>query len=202
MIIAPDWLTGKVKTGNIKMTKCNLRKGRGTGGEKDMLGWIPDQVEDGFARLEPKALAERGVRVVLADMDNTLTRYGQPEPDDSVLRWRDDLQREGISLFVVSNSRRPHRARRFCEALAVPWIGRAGKPHRASFLLALERSGCQAEEAVMIGDQIFTDVWGAHNAGIRAIYLRPIALDTIWRRLRYWIEAPMRGLCRLRGGHI
>lgn len=167
-----------------------------------MLGWIPDRVEDGFAHLEPKELAAQGVCVVLADMDNTLTRYGQPEPDDSLRRWRDKLRQEGIVLFVVSNSRRPQRVRRFCEALSVPCIGHAGKPRRASFLMALEQCGCRAEEAVMIGDQIFTDVWGAHNAGIRAIYLRPIALDTIWRRLRYWIEAPMRGLCRIRGGHI
>ena len=31
------------------------------------------------------------------------------------------------------------------------------------------------EETVFVGDQIFTDIWGANNAGIRSILVRPIA---------------------------
>lgn len=54
----------------------------------------------------------------------------------------------------------------------------------------------------MLGDQIFTDIWGAHNAGIRAVYIRPIARDSLFRKLRYGFEAPFRGLCRLRGARI
>ena len=76
------------------------------------------------------------------------------------------------------------------------------KREEPAFLEAMERCGCAPGETVMIGDQIFTDVWGAHNAGIRVIYIRAIALDTIWRKLRYGIEAPFRGLCRVRGGRI
>lgn len=167
-----------------------------------VFAWIPDRIEPDFAALEPDWLAGHGIRLVLADLDNTLTRYGQPDPDEALLRWRDELWRAGITLFVVSNGRRPQRAQRFCTGLEVPYISHAGKPHKAAFLAAMEQCGCGPEETVMLGDQIFTDVWGAHNAGIRAIYIRAIALDTIWRRLRYGIEAPFRGLYRLRGDRI
>lgn len=168
----------------------------------EMIAWIPDRMATGFEELTPAWLTGQGIRLVLADLDNTLVRYGQPDPDEAVLRWRDSLWEAGISLFVVSNGRRPQRAARFCAGLEVPHISHAGKPRRAAFLDAMERCGCGPRETVMIGDQIFTDVWGAHNAGIRVIYLRAIALDTIWRRLRYGVEAPFRGLCRLRGGRI
>lgn len=163
---------------------------------------IPDRIEKRFSQITAEELAAKGIRLVLADLDNTLTRYRQPDPGEEVKAWRDQLWQEGITLFVVSNGRRPQRAQRFCDGLAVPHISHAGKPHRAAFLEAMGQCGCRAEETVMLGDQIFTDIWGAHNAGIPAIYIRPIALDSFFRKLRYGIEAPLRGLCRLRGDRI
>ena len=47
-----------------------------------------------------------------------------------------------------------------------------GKPSRAFFDLALRDMGLQSEQVVMIGDDIFTDIGGAHNAGMRSILVR------------------------------
>jgi HAD superfamily hydrolase (TIGR01549 family) len=71
-----------------------------------------------------------------------------------------------------------------------PWIDtlvvseRAGvsKPDPAIFFLALDRLGCAAHEAVMIGDSWSADIAGARAAGIRAIWFNrhgaaPQALD-------------------------
>jgi ribonucleotide monophosphatase NagD (HAD superfamily) len=44
-----------------------------------------------------------------------------------------------------------------------------GKPSPRIFRLALERLGEKAARAVMIGDQIETDLLGAHRAGVRTI---------------------------------
>lgn len=98
--------------------------------------WIPDRIENSFAQIQPEQLKAKGIRLVLADLDNTLTRYQQPDPDDQVKHWRDRLWDAGITLFVVSNGRRPQRAKRFCTELEVPHISHAGKPHRAAFLEA------------------------------------------------------------------
>ena len=163
---------------------------------------IPDRIEEGFDRLRPEWLRSKGIRLVLADLDNTLTRYRQLEPDPALRVWLDELRQVEITLFVVSNSRRPHRAQQFCANLGVPYISHAGKPHAAAFHQAMEQCGCTAAETIMIGDQIFTDIWGGHNAGIRAVYIRPIALNTIFRKIRYGIEAPFRLLCRVRGENI
>ena len=71
---------------------------------------IPDRIEEGFDRLQPDWLRSKGIRLVLADLDNTLTRYRQLEPDPALITWRDGLHEAGITLFVISNSRRPNRA--------------------------------------------------------------------------------------------
>lgn len=44
-----------------------------------------------------------------------------------------------------------------------------GKPSHLMFDIALKKAGCKREQAVMIGDQIETDIIGAHNAGIDSI---------------------------------
>lgn len=45
------------------------------------------------------------------------------------------------------------------------------KPDPGIFHAALERCGCRAEEVVMVGDSWRSDILGAHQAGIRAIWL-------------------------------
>jgi HAD superfamily hydrolase (TIGR01450 family) len=44
-----------------------------------------------------------------------------------------------------------------------------GKPARWLFELALARAQCRADEAVMIGDQLHTDIQGANAAGIASV---------------------------------
>jgi HAD superfamily hydrolase (TIGR01458 family) len=47
-----------------------------------------------------------------------------------------------------------------------------GKPSETFFSLALRDMGLQTGEVVMIGDDINTDIGGAHNAGMRTILVR------------------------------
>ena len=160
---------------------------------------IPQGVYPSFSALEPKKLAEKGVKLVLADLDNTLVPYKVPVPTPEVVAWKDALKAEGIELFILSNSRKPDRAQRFAQAMDVPFQGHSGKPKKAGYLRAMERMGAKAEESVMIGDQIFTDVWGANNAGIVPMLILPIRLaGNPGRYIRYAVETPFRALGRRR----
>ena len=148
---------------------------------------IPRGVYPGFSALDPEALAARGIRLVLADLDNTLVPYrvAQPSP--------------GIALFILSNSRKPGRAQNFAQALGVPFQGRSGKPRRRGYLQAMERMGCTPAQTVMVGDQIFTDTLGANNAGVTPLLVEPIQLaGNPGRYLRYAAETPFRLLGKRR----
>ena len=102
------------------------------------------------------------------------------------------LEAAGITLFILSNSRRPGRAQRFAQALGVPYEGHAGKPKRGGFQRALARMGVTAEETAIVGDQIFTDTWGGNNAGVLTLLVHPIRFGTVFRFLRFALETPFR----------
>ena len=160
---------------------------------------IPRGVYPSVTQISPKALARRGVRLVLADLDNTLVPYKVTEPPAEVVAWKEELEKNGIRLFLLSNSRKPGRAQRFAEQLGIPYQGRSGKPKRGGYLRAMERMGCTPEETVMVGDQIFTDTLGANNAGVTPLLVEPIRLaGNPGRYIRYAVETPFRLLGKRR----
>lgn len=154
---------------------------------------IPDRVYGSIFDIRPEALRARGITLLLADLDNTLAKYGQKEPDGRVTAWRDALAAAGVELFLLSNSRKPGRARRFAQALGIPYQGHSGKPGTGGYLRAMERMGRTPEQTAMVGDQIFTDILGARRAGVLAILVEPIELKgNPGRYLRYAVETPFR----------
>lgn len=149
--------------------------------------------------IEPSALAAAGIRLLLADLDNTLVPYGVPEPDEAVRAWERALKAEGVKLFILSNNRKSDRARRFAEALGVPFIGHAGKPKTPSFYRAMEEMGCTPAQTAIVGDQIFTDILGGRRAGVTTLLVEPIRLaGNPGRYLRYGVEWPFRALTKRR----
>ena len=149
--------------------------------------------------IDPGALARRGIKLLLADLDNTLVPYGVPEPTQAVREWTAELARAGITLFVLSNNRHPGRPERFSKALGVPFIGHAGKPKPGSFFKAMERMGCTPEQTAIVGDQIFTDILGGSRAGVTTLLVEPIRLaGNPGRYLRYAAEWPLRALTKRR----
>lgn len=81
--------------------------------------------------IDPAALAKRGIRLLLADLDNTLVPYKVLEPSPEVAAWMAALKEEGIDLFLLSNSRKPGRAQKFAQQVGIPYQGHSGKPKKA-----------------------------------------------------------------------
>lgn len=144
--------------------------------------------------LDIEALRRRGIRLLLLDLDNTISLYRDKLPSAALRAWIAALQTAGITPYILSNSRKSTRVIDFAAALSLPYRRRAGKPNTKGFLAAMEEMGASKRETAMVGDQIFTDILGANRAGIRAILVRPLQLDTPFRLLRYGIETPFRRL--------
>ena len=160
---------------------------------------IPRGVYPSVFDLKPELLAAKGIRLVLADLDNTLVPYQVSDPTPEVVAWKESLERAGIKLYLLSNSRKPTRPKHFAQALGIPFQGHSGKPKRGGYFNALERMGCSAEETVMVGDQIFTDVLGANRSGIVPLLVKPIRMaGNPGRYIRYAVETPFREIGRRR----
>ena len=160
---------------------------------------IPRGVYPAVSQIDPKALAAKGIELVLADLDNTLVPYKVTQPTPEVVAWKEGLEAAGVQLFLLSNSRKPGRAQRFAEALGIPYQGHSGKPKRGGYLRAMERMGAAPGQTVMVGDQIFTDILGANRSGVTPLLVEPIRLaGNPGRYIRYAVETPFRALGKRR----
>ena len=134
---------------------------------------VPEYRFNSFDQVTAELLLSLGVKGVLLDVDNTLEPYEHPTPGDHVLRWLESLWAAGIRTAIVSNNNQA-RLDLFNKNIGMPAISKAAKPFAHNLYRAMEMIGTGREETIFLGDQILTDVWAAHNAGIRAILVPPI----------------------------
>lgn len=135
----------------------------------------PCQAYESIADIDVAELARQGKKLLLLDADNTILPWKGEQVPPEVAAWIASAKEAGLQLCILSNTRRPARLARIAASLQVDYIRDKFKPSRRMYLMALARYGASKEEAVMIGDQIFTDVLGANRAGIDAIWVKPIA---------------------------
>lgn len=138
-----------------------------------MFTFVPEYCFEKFSDATPEFLLSIGVRGIVLDIDNTLEPYEHPRAGEHVIRWFEALSAAGIKAAIVSNNNE-ERVSTFNQDLGIPAYSKAGKPFKKNVLRAIEDMGIKSEEAILMGDQVFTDVWAAHNAGIPAILVPPI----------------------------
>lgn len=117
-------------------------------------------------------LWDAGKRLILLDVDNTLVKWKGEDFEPEVLEWLERAKAKGMQLCIISNTRRPARLMRICQRLGIPTVRDRFKPSRKMYRKALIEFGMRADQAVMIGDQLMTDILGANRAGIDAIWVQ------------------------------
>ena len=148
----------------------------------------PTLLKNRITDLSTEELQSMGVKAVLLDVDNTLTRHHSQELPAAVDAWLKDVQEVGIRCMLVSNSKQP-RIDPFAARIGLPYIHTAVKPFPFGFRRAVKTLGVPKNECLAIGDQTFTDVLGARLCGIRVTQLIPIEEETGWSfRVRRRLE--------------
>lgn len=117
-------------------------------------------------------LRAENLSLILLDVDHTIVKWKQEEFSPEVLAWIAKAKEMGFQLCILSNTRHPERLARLSAVLGIETFRGRFKPSTHMFEMALEKFGKKPEEAVMIGDQIMTDVLGANRAGIDAIWVQ------------------------------
>ena len=117
-------------------------------------------------------LYEEGYRGLIFDIDNTLVPHGAPA-DKRATALFDRLKSIGFRCCLISNNQEP-RVKMFNQDIGVDYVYNAHKPSTKNYVKAMEIMGTDKENSLFIGDQLFTDVWGAKRAGIRNILVKPI----------------------------
>lgn len=113
-----------------------------------------------------------GYRAIIFDIDNTLVPHGAPADQRAIALFK-RLHALGYQTIMLSNNKEP-RVKMFCDAVDAEYIYKAGKPNPANYREAMKRMHTDEKNTLFVGDQIFTDVWGANKAGIYSILVKPI----------------------------
>ncbi|WP_170007745.1 YqeG family HAD IIIA-type phosphatase [Bacillus fonticola] len=141
--------------------------------------FLPNEYVKSIYEISPTKLKERGIKAVITDLDNTLIEWDRPTATPNLIRWFEALRTEGILVTVVSNNNET-RVRNFADPLRIPFIHQARKPFSQAFRKAIKQMSVKREEAVVIGDQVLTDVLGGNRGGFYTILVVPVSSSDGW----------------------
>ena len=160
---------------------------------------VPHRVMDRYADLTPAYLKEKGITLLLSDLDFTLAPKSVRRPDQPLRDWIGELKASGIQFMIVSNNRSGHRVTEFCADLGVGYQGHAGKPSTRGLEAAMERAGADRAHTAMLGDKLLTDMLAANRAGVLALMVEPVGgAVTAWQKVLHTLQAPFKAVCRRR----
>ena len=135
-------------------------------------------------------LKKRKIKVLLLDLDNTLTTHNNPTPPQSTLDWLLKMKNAGIMMMIVSNNS-AQRVEPFADELGLTFVSRGLKPLPTGFCEAIKILGVKKSEVCAVGDQIYTDILGANLTGIRSVFVFPIEAESgFWFRVKRVLEKP------------
>ena len=119
-------------------------------------------------------LRDMGYTSIIFDLDNTLVGWRSKEIKHGVSQWLMRAKDLGFRMCIVSNCLFLNRVRYFSEMLGIPFIFKAVKPRKKPFMDAVKILNSIISETVVIGDQVFTDVFGGNRIGFLTILVPPI----------------------------
>lgn len=134
--------------------------------------FYPDEYLDSTYVIDFDALYRTGYRGVIFDIDNTLVPHGAPA-DERAKKLFAHLKELGFSCCLLSNNQRP-RVKMFNEEIGAHFIENAHKPSTKNYLRAMELMRTDKKNTLFVGDQLFTDVYGARRTGLYSILVKPI----------------------------
>lgn len=134
--------------------------------------FYPDVYMDSAYEIDYEGLYEKGYRGIIFDIDNTLVPHGAPADVRSIELFK-RLKSIGYESLLLSNNKEP-RVKSFSEKVDSIYIYKANKPFSKSYQRAMELMGTTIETTLFVGDQLFTDVWGAKKIGILTYLVKPI----------------------------
>ncbi|MBQ6132969.1 MAG: HAD-IIIA family hydrolase [Lachnospiraceae bacterium] len=134
---------------------------------------FPDDDVKSTYDVDFRALYREGYRALLFDVDNTLVPHDAPA-DERAKALFSMLNEIGFKCMFISNNSEP-RVKTFCEAVgAFGYIYKAKKPMPGAYEEGMRRMLSDRSTTLFFGDQLFTDIWGANNACVRSILVKPI----------------------------
>ncbi len=138
-----------------------------------MALFAPDLKLNNAYELTPEFLINKGIKVLLTDLDNTLATYEEEVPSEKTFAWIKSITDCGIKVAVVSNNDLP-RVEKYCSPLGIKYYHKSGKPRSRTIKRAMAELGGDKKTTLLMGDKMITDIFGAKTSGVFSIKVPPM----------------------------
>ncbi|MBF1212064.1 YqeG family HAD IIIA-type phosphatase [Gemella morbillorum] len=148
----------------------------------------PDDFVEKYEFIDVEYMNMHNKKVIISDLDNTLISWDSKKDTKELNRWLKKMKRAGFDIIVVSNNSE-ERVEEFCKQLNLQYVADAKKPLTHGFKKALNKLNRKPEEAIILGDQVLTDVFGAKSLGVMSVLVKPISkTDAFKTRINRFFE--------------
>ena len=130
-----------------------------------------EYVESVFS-IDYNKLYYKGYRGIIFDIDNTLVPHGEDSTNEVDELFK-EIQKIGFTTLLLSNNNE-ERINRFLKNIDSLYVCDAEKPKITGYVKAIQKLNLEKEKIVFVGDQIFTDIYGANKSGIDNILVKYI----------------------------
>lgn len=134
--------------------------------------FFPDTTVSSTYAIDYEKLYQEGFRGILFDIDNTLVEHGK-EATDQAKKLFTRLRKIGFECCLISNNKKK-RVHMFNEEIGVHSVFNAHKPAKKGYYYAMELMNTRPENTLFVGDQLFTDIFGAKRIGLKNYLVKPI----------------------------
>jgi len=135
--------------------------------------FMPDIYQKSIYYINYDKLYKKGIRLLLFDLDNTITPSHVNKPTKRLKKLFDELKDKGFKIIIVSNSTK-HRVEPFKNELMVDAAAFALKPRKDKYVQIMNKFKYKHTEIAAIGDQLITDIYGANKLDITSILVNPL----------------------------
>ena len=161
----------------------------------------PDFMADKVTDISPSQMASDGIKAVILDIDDTLVAHGETRLSSEILAWLKDIDNHDIKIAFLSNNK-IERHKGLVPGIKTLYVSSAAKPRRHGYRQIIDKLNIKPSEALMIGDQLFTDIWGACRSGCRSVLVVPLTENkSLLFRLKRSVEKPFLRKYRKTGRH-
>ena len=152
----------------------------------------PNEYFNNVREINIDFLKKNEIKALILDVDNTLIDYDK-NLDKATIEWAENLKKEGIKLYILSNSNKKEKVKTVAEKLKIGYEYFGKKPLKIGFKKVQEKLQEKPENIGVVGDQIFTDVIGGNRCKMFTILVDPIAEKDIWITL---IKRPIENMIK------
>lgn len=134
---------------------------------------LPDLWVDTIAHIPLSYLSDREIFGLIIDIDNTIAKDNSLVVEPFAEEFIQKARANGIQVCLVSNNNQA-RVAPMGQKLGCPTLHKAGKPAPQAYDRALSLLNVPKKHAAMIGDQLFTDIYGGNRSGLHTILVSPV----------------------------